>query len=171
MKTLHPETRTFETDGSFNIILENHGQPAHVHLHIDDTLAQVASLEEPNWYVPAGGIEPVEVTVPDDVTGAGKIEVSTGYGAETSQIDVRVDTETGSEESVETPEEQVTGPADGDEDGRNISGMAVPAVLAVIGVLLAAAVMAYVTEWVAVAIGGLAVLIAIAIAGYIYSAG
>lgn len=165
MKTLDPETRTFDTEGSFQIILDNHGQPAHVHLHFDDDLATIASLEEPNWYVPSGGIEPVEVSIPEGVTGVGTLEVSTGYGAESSLIDVRVESTSEREAAVDTSPEPPSQPIE--TGASDLRWGLVPGLFAVIGVLFAVVIILFVEEWVAVALGLLVLLVAIAIAGYL----
>ncbi len=168
MKTLETDTDAFTTDGSFKIILENHGQPAHVHLHVDDRLASVARLEEPNWYVAAGDIEPVEVEVPEGVTGAGQLEISTGYGAERAQIDIRVDSsEDGEEQATETTETVTQPTVEEQSTDRDYSRMVLPGLFAAAGVLGAVALMVLVSPTAAVMLGALALLVAIAAAGYL----
>lgn len=168
MKTLRTDTDAFTTDGSFKIILENHGQPAHVHLHLDDGLADIATLEEANWYVPAGDIEPVEVQVPDGATGAGQLEISTGYGAERAQVDIRVDSNGESADQATTVEETQSEPISTDDaTGPDLSRVVLPGLFAAGGVLIAVALMVLVSPTAAVMLGALALLVAIAAAGYL----
>lgn len=167
MKTLETDTKAFTTDGSFTIILENHGQPAHVHLHVDDNLAKVASLEEPNWYVSAGEIEQVAVDVQDGVLGGGTLEISTGYGAERETVDVEIDT-TETEESTESTEtETVSQPMETASSDRNLPRLVIPGLFAVAGVLGAVVLMVLVPPTAAVMLGALALLVGIAAAGYL----
>ena len=168
MKTLETDTTEFTTDGTFSIILENHGQPAHVHLHVDDNLANVATLEEPNWYVSAGDIEQVEVTVADGVLGGGVLEISTGYGAESAQIEVDVDTTDSDDEATTADSEpSTTTTAPEPETDRELPRMVLPGLFAAAGVLGAVVLMVLVSPTAAVMLGALALLVAIAAAGYL----
>jgi hypothetical protein len=83
---------TFETGGAFSIDLQNHGESTHVHLHLDDTLSEVARLEAGNHYVQGNAHRKVHVAV-DGVEEAtrGKLKVSTAYGAQTRYVDVVID--------------------------------------------------------------------------------
>ena len=169
MKTLEPESTSFETDGSFNLILENHGQPAHVHLRVDEGLAKILNLAEPNVYVEAGDIEPVEVTAVGDRSGRGTLEISTGYGAERSEIDVRVD-DTGEDSATGTDVESgdVTETVSADRpEGSELSRLVLPGLFAAGGVLLAVAIMVLVGDVAALVLGVLALLVTIAAASYL----
>ena len=168
MKTLEPETTTFETDGSFTLILENHGQPAHVHLHVDDSLADVVKLAEPNVYVEAGDIETVDVTVAEGRSGRGAIDVSTGYGAEETRIDVRVEPngESASETDTETESEPTARAADRTET-EALSRLVLPALYAAGGILLTVALVTLVGDFAALILGAFALLVAIGAAGYL----
>lgn len=77
-----------ETDGSFDVALVNHGEAVHVHLHLDDALSAVASLDANNHYVQANAERPVRVTVADGAEVHGKLKVVTSYGATTRYVDV-----------------------------------------------------------------------------------
>ncbi|MFB6153284.1 MAG: hypothetical protein ABEJ27_03435 [Halodesulfurarchaeum sp.] len=165
MRTLEPETTEFSTDGSFQIILENHGQPAHVHLHFDDELAAVASLEDPNWYVPAGEIEPVEVTVEEGSTGSGEMNISTGYGSEAQTVSIAVDSP--EEDGEVAVDEGMTEPGGDGQGETDLSSLVLPGLFGALGVLGTVVVMVLVSDTAAVLLGGLAVLVAIAAAGYL----
>jgi hypothetical protein len=85
---------SFETTGSFDIRLINHGESLHVHLHLDDDLTDVAELDAGNHYVEGDSERRVRVTVDtariegDELLG--KLKVASAYGSETRWIDVTV---------------------------------------------------------------------------------
>ncbi len=82
----------FETDGSFDVRLVNHGNSLHVHLHLDDRLSRVARMDATNHYVEGDSERVVRVEVAgnreEDVFG--KLKVVSAYGAQTRWIDVKV---------------------------------------------------------------------------------
>ena len=92
--SLEPSVDSVETRGSFDLRLESHDSPAHVHCRLDGDLARIASLETSNYYVEGNGetIVPVRVTagtIEDSVDGA--VEVLTGYGSESLTLPVTVE--------------------------------------------------------------------------------
>lgn len=85
------ETEAVQTTDSFVIALTNHGAATHVHLHLDDALSSVATLEAGNHFVDSE--ETAEIFV--EVTGSkrplsGKLKIVTGYGSETAYADVEL---------------------------------------------------------------------------------
>ena len=89
----------------FRIVLDNHGEAVHAHLHLDDALSRVARLDAGNHYVTAGqslavGVETADVDSP--VTG--RLRIVTGYGAEDAYVEVTVE-----------PDEEETQPVEVDE--------------------------------------------------------
>lgn len=105
---------SFEATGSFDVVIVNHGEPLHVHLHLDDSLSRIASLTAGNHHVEGGSERRVSVDVDtatladragstgrgqagassatglsDDAAG-GQLKVSTAYGAETDLVDIAV---------------------------------------------------------------------------------
>ncbi|AUG47660.1 hypothetical protein BVU17_09085 [Haloarcula taiwanensis] len=80
----------FDATGSFDVRLVNHGEALHVHLHLDDSLSSVASLDATNHHVRAETDRLVRVTVDGDGPVRGKLKVVTGYGAETRYIDIYI---------------------------------------------------------------------------------
>ncbi|WP_434530938.1 DUF7524 family protein [Haloarcula sp. NS06] len=78
----------FDATGSFDVQLVNHGEALHVHLHLDDSLSSVASLDATNHHVRAETDRLARVTVDGDGPVRGKLKVVTGYGAETRYIDI-----------------------------------------------------------------------------------
>ena len=82
----------FETDDAFTVTLANRGQPTHVHLHLDDALDRVASLDAVNHYVEAESETEVRVaTTPPEEPVTGTLDVVTGYGSNRVSVEVRVD--------------------------------------------------------------------------------
>jgi len=82
----------FETEGSFVVDLRNEGEATHVHLHLDDALSEVASLDAGNHYVAGGSNREVRVNVSAaEEPVRGKLKVVTAYGAETRYVDVTVE--------------------------------------------------------------------------------
>jgi hypothetical protein len=96
----------FETGESFQIRLLNHGESVHVHLHLDDDLSEVASLEAANHYVEGESQRVIRVTVAPDATLPvhGRLKVVTAYGATTRYIDVDLEAEDEAEEPVTVDE-------------------------------------------------------------------
>lgn len=83
---------SFETEGTFVVELRNHGEATHVHLHLDDDLSTVASLDATNHYVGAGSTRPVRVHVRgNDELVRGTLKIATAYGSETHYVDVTID--------------------------------------------------------------------------------
>jgi hypothetical protein len=82
----------FETTGPFAVALENAGRSTHVHLHFDDDLDRVVSVDETNHFVDDESTRHVHVSV-GDVTEPvrGKLKIVTGYGSQTRYVDVRID--------------------------------------------------------------------------------
>jgi len=85
---------SFEADGPFDVRLVNHAESLHVHLHLDDSLSRVATIDASNHYVEGESERRVRVNVDtnrlDGETVRGKIKVASAYGAETRWIDVDV---------------------------------------------------------------------------------
>jgi hypothetical protein len=80
----------FDATGSFDVQLHNHGEALHVHLHLDDSLSTVASLDATNHHVGAETDRLVRVTVDGDGPVRGKLKVVTAYGAQTRYIDIHI---------------------------------------------------------------------------------
>jgi hypothetical protein len=103
---------SFETTGSFDVRLINHGESLHVHLHLDDDLSEVAELDAGNHYVEGDSERYVRVTVdPDRVEGdelLGKLKVASAYGSQTRWIDVIVRKPAPDDNTVEVGESLAT---------------------------------------------------------------
>lgn len=82
----------FETDGSFDVVLTNHGAALHVHLHLDDDLSRGATIDSVNHYVDSDGVERVPVRVRrEEMPAEGRLKIVTGYGSETAYASVTLD--------------------------------------------------------------------------------
>jgi len=82
----------FEATGPFAVALENEGRSTHVHLHFDDDLDRVVSVDETNHFVDDGATGHVHVSVADVTEPVrGKLKIVTGYGSETRYVNVRID--------------------------------------------------------------------------------
>ncbi|WP_199234119.1 hypothetical protein [Halorubrum sp. GN11_10-6_MGM] len=93
---------SFVTDGPFPVVFENMGRSTHVHLHFDDDLDRVATVDEGNHFVGDEATRHVHVRTADvDEPVRGKLKIVTGYGSNTRYVDVRIDP------SPETPDESV----------------------------------------------------------------
>jgi len=95
---------SFETGDSFVIAVRNHGEAGRIHVHLDDGLPDIASIEDTNFYVEANGVTEIPVSIHGTDHVFGKIKVASGYGAVTRWIDVEV-TEPDDEEDVEVGED------------------------------------------------------------------
>jgi hypothetical protein len=80
----------FEASESFDVRLVNHGESTHVHLHLDDSLSDIAFVEAPNHHVDQMSERRVRVTLTEEGTARGNIKVVTGYGATTRYVDVKI---------------------------------------------------------------------------------
>ena len=127
----------FETDGEFTVRLRNHGEPVHVHVRADDTLASVARPEGVNHYVDAETERDVAVLT-DDRRGdavTGTLEVATGHGAEQSAIEVTVlepgATDVAVDTSLAEPTPERRGPTGLEREDVRAGALAALAVLAV----------------------------------------
>jgi len=96
---------TFETSESFDVVLVNHGEATHVHLHLDDSLSELAAIDAPNHHLKRDSERRVRVTLTADGTARGNLKVVTAYGATTRYIDLIVTEPTQTVETVEVGEE------------------------------------------------------------------
>lgn len=139
--------KTFEAESSFDVRLVNHGTSLHVHLHLDDTLSQVATLEASNHYVESDSERAVRISVdteriPDDGL-FGRLKVVSAYGAETRWIDIELSQPTPTTQSVQV-DESLTKPPEPDPDTTRSGLVSAPElpVLALGGLALVVAILA-----------------------------
>lgn len=90
LNTVTADERTVTVTRALSIALENHGKPTHVHLHLDDDLATIGTIEDPHWFIPKGEWREVELQVSEAATGNGRLRIEAGYGQEQERIDVDV---------------------------------------------------------------------------------
>jgi len=188
-RTLDPEEAHHETAGPLVVRLQNHGEGSHVHLSLSGDLATVGTVEDPNPFVAPE--QPLEIGVDVDRSHrplSGGLELSTGYGQESTVVDVELvkNTRSGPETSTTVPEGAGgrTAPQTGGSGGtggpdvRGLGGVDVrglggvdagtAALLAVAAIAVVAAAAAWqLIDGTAVRLGVLAVLVtALAGAGY-----
>jgi hypothetical protein len=89
--SIEPEVRQFETSERFIVSLTNHGSATHVHINVDDGLANAISLAGGNHFIEAGRTHRIEASVDHRSRPvSGRLKIVTGYGAETAVIEVSV---------------------------------------------------------------------------------
>lgn len=89
--SIEPGVRQFETSESFTVELTNYGSATHVHLNVDDGLADAVSFDGGNHFVEAGHTLRIEASVDQRSRPvSGRLKIVTGYGAETAVIDISV---------------------------------------------------------------------------------
>jgi len=82
----------FTTTGPFAVALENRGRSTHVHLHFDDVLDRIASVNETNHFVDDEATRRVHVSVDNPMEPlSGKLKIVTGYGSNTQYVDIEID--------------------------------------------------------------------------------
>jgi hypothetical protein len=102
---------SFVTDGPFPVVFENEGRSTHVHLHFDDELDRVTAVDEVNHFVADEATRHVHVRTADvDEPVRGKLKIVTGYGSNTSYVDVRIDPSPESPEGSVTVDETLSAP-------------------------------------------------------------
>ena len=168
---------SFETDGSFDVVLVNHGTSLHVHLHLDDTLSQVASIDANNHYVESDSNRAVRINVdtdrlPDDGV-FGRLKIVSAYGSETRWVDVELTQPNPTKQSVEV-DESLSKPPEPERNSLQSgwgSGAELP-VLALGGVALVVAILAavfiqntLVTAGAAMVVGGVVVALYMLVRG------
>jgi len=85
----------FEASGSFDVVLVNHGEGAHVHLGLDGDLAAAGEVEAAAPFLGADATERVAVRVKARGPVGGALTISTGYGKSSVDVPVRIDPDAG----------------------------------------------------------------------------
>ena len=157
----------FETDGSLDVRLINHGESVHVHLHLEGVLADAGAIDANNHYVTGDSERVVRIAVADGVRGLGKLKVATSYGAETRYIDVEFTEPEVESGSVQVDESLAHPQPDPEPDPGLIEDPRVPIVgLGVVAVTVAA-VAVFVIDEPSVALAAVGVIAAVVIAVYV----
>lgn len=165
---------SFEANGSFDVRLVNHGESVHVHVHLDDGLSRVGTIDASNHYVEGESARAIRVTVDEDALGEepirGKLKVASAYGAETRWVDVELlepaddTTEVVVDESLSTPSPTVEEPEPG-----LIHRPEIPVLVLGVLALVVALVGAVVLQETVVLVGSLVVLGGVIVALYFLS--
>lgn len=155
----------FETTGPFEIVLRNHGSSLHVHLHLDDELARVASISTGNHFIREGGVQRITVRVADGPRPVhGKLEVVTSYGSERQYVDVSIVDPSPESDSVQVDERLSKPPPRVTSDDPEFDVDTLP-VIVLAGIALIVAIFAVViVDGIVVALGALVVLFGLVIA-------
>lgn len=90
LNTVETDTKTVQAETSVDIILENHGKPSHVHLHPDDDLAVLGSVDASHLFVPEGEFREATLQLSPGATGEGRLDITIGYGQARTRIDIVV---------------------------------------------------------------------------------
>ena len=165
---IEPTTSVYETDGSFEVALRNHGQAVHVHLRLDGALSSVASLPDPNYFVATDATETVRIDVQDGAEVRGSLEVVSGYGKTDARVRVHVgiddDPPVEVGDSLATPESEADAEGLPETFARSDSRQVVALAALALGAAATAIVLA---PSAVVAAGALVVVLAITAAGYL----
>ena len=95
----------FETSESFDVVLVNHGEATHVHLHLDDSLSELAFIDAPNHHVNRDSERRVRVTLTEEGGARGNLKVVTAYGATTRYVDLTITEPEPTDEPVQVSED------------------------------------------------------------------
>lgn len=163
-RSVEPEEPAIDVDGPFDIVLENHGQSAHVHLHTDDDLAAVTDVEETNWYVGEGESKEIPVSVQSIDAVEGLLEIMTGYGAERETVEVHVAAGSG---GVEVDDSLATIQTEDEPPSPPTETYVIALAFVVVGIIVAVGIATLVTNITAIVVGILVVAVAVAAAVYL----
>ncbi|MDY6776216.1 MAG: hypothetical protein SV253_09135 [Halobacteria archaeon] len=84
--------RSLTVDGNFVVSIENRGSPSHLYINTDDDLAPHVSIGNPNLYVEdSEEFEAVVDCDPETPGVEGTLEVTAGYGSETTHVSVSIE--------------------------------------------------------------------------------
>jgi len=167
---------SFETTGSFEIELVNHGTSLHVHLHLDDALSAVADVDAANHFIDGESRRVVRVHVDghEALPVRGKLKVASAYGAQTRYVDVELTEPEEERRSVEVDESLAEPPSESEPETGSSSPVASPElVVLAFGILavLAAGGIALVVDSTLVIAGAVVVLVGVLVAIYLLLVG
>jgi len=155
---------SIEVHGPFDVVFVNHAQPVHVHLHLDDDLSAIATIEASNHYVDGDSRRAVRVHVDEAALPEepilGKLKIASGYGARTRWVDIELSAPPEETSEVEVDESLARPPApEPEESSPSLLARPEIPVLALGAVaLVVALVAALALDHTAVLVGSLAVL-------------
>jgi len=166
---------SFEATGSFDIELVNHGTSVHVHLHLDDHLSDVASIEAANHFVDGESRRFVRVSVNGAVPASGKLKIASAYGAQTRYVDIDLvepepeETTVEVHESLSEPQPREERASEGGGSPFGVLSDSPELVVLALGVVAVAvaATAALVVDSTVVLVGALVVLVGVLVAMYV----
>jgi hypothetical protein len=167
---------SFETHGPFDVIFVNHSEAVHVHMHLDDVLSEVATIEASNHYVDGESRRAVRVHVNEEALSEepilGKLKLASGYGARTRWIDIELSAPPEETSEVEVDESLARPtPEPEDSDPTLVERPELPVLGLGALALVVAVLAAVVLEQTLVLLGALAVLGGVLVALYLLLAG
>jgi hypothetical protein len=158
--------QAFKATGEFTVYLQNHGTPLHAHVSLDNSLSEIARVVTPNRYVEEGATRSVRIEVADgDRPVDGRLEVVTGYGAETAYVSVTIRDPETVEPAVAVDEELGRPTSSPTRTEADPKGLLFGGLLAI--ALLLAVVTALLVDELLVTVGVLTVLVGAVVAGYV----
>ena len=85
---------TFETEGSFVVVLQNHGEATHAHLHLGEQFSEIGRIDATNHYLDANTARQVSVDIDaePETRHRGRLKLVAGHGAQTRYVSVVIDT-------------------------------------------------------------------------------
>ncbi|TYT63389.1 DUF7524 family protein [Natrialba swarupiae] len=91
--TLEADLESLQTHRRISVVLRGHERPAHVHCRLGGDLDRAASIDAPNYYIEPEDVTVVPVAVDSDHLDdpiSGELEILTGYGSESLEIDLTI---------------------------------------------------------------------------------
>lgn len=161
---------SIEVTDDFIIEVHNHGHPQHVHVAPERDLGRFVRVEAPNHFIENDELRAIRIEVDDNRPEKfnGQLRVVTGYGSETTYVDVYLREESPKQPSVAVDKSLGKPPAD--EPGpepltEQLFGPGtIPLIaLAIMAILIAAGAIMIASD-VAVVLGVIAVLVGVGIA-------
>lgn len=161
---------SIEVTGDFIVEVHNHGHPQHVHVAPERDLGRFVRVEAPNHFIENDELRAIRIEVDDDRPAKfdGQLRIVTGYGTETSYINVHLREE--DHQRTQVAVDASLGKPPADESGpepltEQLFGPGtVPLIaLAIMAILIAAGAIMIASD-VAVVLGVIAVLVGVGIA-------
>lgn len=169
-KSVEVEESAVDVSDDFTVEIHNHGHPQHVHVAPERDLGRFVRVEEPNHFIETDDVRAVVVEVAADRPKKfdGRLRFVTGYGTETTHVDIKLRQDEPADVGVAV-DERLAKPQDDDGAQPTVFQRAtdpdsIPVVaLATMALLIAIGATMIATD-VAVVLGVLAVLVGVGIA-------
>jgi len=171
LNTVETDRKRVQSADDVVVSLENHGKPTHIHLHLDDDLAALGTIEDPHWFVPRGERREVPLQLTEGATGDGRLEITAGYGQAQTTVTIEAGADEESQASPSPAASQVeeSGKAESDSavEPVDATGLRNPIVLGAGGGAALVVFLWLLTDpLVALSAGLVAILSGVAVASY-----